>query len=305
MLRNGAPQFFSILPTALARVAALAMLALALPAAAQDQSPMDGPPMQGPPPDFVPSGGGEFLAVGLGVAVSSTYSGSDNYDFTVLPVVLGSVGGVRINPRGGGLALDFVRDAPDGIGLDAGVSARLRSDRVGDTGDEVVNRLAELDRAIEIGPTVGIRFPGLLNRFDSLTLNADILWDVAGAHGGMVIAPNLQYSTPLGRGVFANFTLGTEYADAGFQDYYFRISPADALTTGLPTYEPGGGGFTGASATLLLAIDLDGNLTNGGWSLVTLAGYSRVLGDAANTPFTTIRGTPNQFLGALGIGYSF
>ena len=39
--------------------------------------------------------------------------------------------------------------------------------------------------------------------------------------------------------------------------------------------------------------------------LVVIGGYSRVLGDAADTPFTDIRGSKNQFLGAVGIGYTF
>lgn len=289
------------------RIAALltpfTLLAPLAPALAQDSAPE----VQGPPPQFIQRGSGaEFLALGVGVALSSTYSGSDNYQVSVLPVVLGSFGGVRINPRGAGLALDLVPDPGGGkVGLDAGISGRLRSDRVGDTGDAVVNLLPELDRAIELGPTVGIRFPGVLNRFDSLTVNGDVLWDINGAHSGMVIAPNVQYSTPLSRGIFANFTLGTEFADGEFHDYYFRVSPEDAAVTGLPVFEPRQGGVTSASAALLLAIDLDGDLTNGGLSLVTIAAYSRVLGDAADTPFTSVRGTPNQFLGALGIGYSF
>ncbi len=56
---------------------------------------------------------------------------------------------------------------------------------------------------------------------------------------------------------------------------------------------------------LLLGIDLDGDVTNGGLGLVVITGYSRLLGDAANNPFTTVRGSRDQFLGAVGVGYTF
>ena len=56
---------------------------------------------------------------------------------------------------------------------------------------------------------------------------------------------------------------------------------------------------------LLLGIDLDGDVTNGGLGVIVLGGYSRVLGDAADTPFTDIRGSKDQFIGAVGIGYTF
>ena len=58
-------------------------------------------------------------------------------------------------------------------------------------------------------------------------------------------------------------------------------------------------------ANLLLAYDLDGDLANGGLGLVFIGGYSRALGDAADTPFTSIRGSADQWLAAVGVGYTF
>lgn len=251
---------------------------------------------------------GDYLSVGVGVALNPSYTGSDDYVFTVLPIVQGSLGGVDVNPRAGGVTLDFVPDPADGVGLDLGLAARVRANRASQIEDEIVQQYGELDRAVEVGPSAGLNIPGVLNPFDSVNVSVAAMWDVAGAHDGMVVAPTVSYSTPLSRAVFANLSFSAEWADADFHDYYFTV--ADAAYTGegtapLPQFDADGGGFTSAGVNLLLGIDLDGDITNGGLGLVLIGGYARVLGDAADTPFTSIRGTRDQFLGAVGVGYTF
>ena len=251
---------------------------------------------------------GDYLSIGAGVAISPSYTGSDDYVFNVLPIVQGSLGGVEISPRAAGLKLDFIQDPADGVGFDLGVAGRLRSDRATQIEDEVVELYGELDRAIEVGPSAGVNFPAVLNPYDSVTLSADVLWDINGAHDGMVVAPSVSYFTPLSRSMIATLSVSAEWADEDFQDYYFAVDPADYAgpgTSPLAAFEPDGSGFTNVGATLLLGLDLDGDVTNGGLGVIAVAGYSRVLGNAADTPFTDIRGSKDQFLGAVGIGYTF
>ena len=280
--------------------AGAAVMALACAAAAQAQEPVAA--IEETVFD------GDYLSLGIGAALSPSYLGSDDYVISPLPIVQASYRGIDINPRGAGLAVDFI-ESPEGggAGFDLGFVARLRSDRANRIEDEVVESLGELDRAVEIGPTVGIGVTRLLNPYDSLTFSGDVAWDVAGAHDGMVVIPSASYFTPLSRTMAASLSLSAEYADENFHDYYFRVTPAQSAATGgvLPAFEPDGGGFTKAGATLLLAYDLSANLADGGWALVALGGYSRALGDAKDTPFTSVRGEANQFFGALGVGYTF
>lgn len=294
---------YTLSPRGAAMGAILCMAATASPALAQDDALEQGPPDI---EDTVFAG--DYLSVGVGAALNPSYDGSDDYVVTVLPIVQGSLGGVDINPRAGGVTLDFVQDPDEGVGLDLGIAARLRGDRVNQIEDEVVLQYGELDRAIEIGPSVGLNFPAVLNPYDSIGVGVDAMWDINGAHDGMTVSPSVSYSTPLSRAVFASLSVSAEWADEDFHDYYYRVD--DAAFTGdgvapLPQFDPDGGGFTSAGVNLLVGIDLDGDVTNGGLGLVVLGGYSRVLGDAAETPFTDIRGSKNQFLGAVGIGYTF
>lgn len=270
-------------------VASLAAM-VAIPVSAQDE--------QAAPETTVYDG--DYLSVGAGVGYGPTYDGSDDYTLFPAPIVQGSLGGIKINPRAAGLAVDVV---PGPFNL--GVAARLRKNRASDIKDPVVESLGELDSAVEVGPTVGFGLPGVLNPYDSLTLSVDTRWDVAGAHKGMVVDPSITYFTPLSRGMAASLSLSAEHGDGKYLDYYYSVTPTQALASGLPAFDADGGGFTKAGGSLLLAVDLDGELANGGFGLVLVGAYSRMLGDAKDSPLTSVRGSADQWLGAVGIGYTF
>jgi len=267
---------------------------VAAPAAAQEIDPAD------------TAFSGDYLSVGVGVAVVPSYAGSDDYVFTPVPAVQGSIGGVGINPRGGGIALDFV-PASGNVDFDLGIAGKLRSDRAVQIEDPVVLGLGKLDRAIEVGPTVGVGFTQVLNPYDSLSFSADVLWDVNGAHGGVTASPSVSYFTPLSQSLAAALSLSAEWADDDFQDYYYTVTAAQSVATGgvLAPFAPKGAGFTRAGATLLMVADLNGNLADGGLAVFAAGGYSRMLGDAKRTPFTSTVGSADQFVGGIGIGYTF
>ena len=252
---------------------------------------------------------GDFISIGLGAGFGASYSGSDNYNLNVLPIVQASIAGIDINPRAAGLAIDLIPDADEGISFSAGPMFRLRNDRadIDDINDEVVELYGELDRAIEVGASLGISKPKVLNPFDSLSVSVDAAWDVNGAHGGMFVSPSVTYFTPLSRGTAASLSLSTTFIDDDFADYYFtvpqivNVAPDDMF---LPAFEADGG-MQSYGVNLLLAQDLNGDITDGGLSLIGLGGWSKLVGDASDTPFTSIRGDNDQFFVALGVGYTF
>jgi outer membrane scaffolding protein for murein synthesis (MipA/OmpV family) len=95
-----------------------------------------------------------------------------------------------------------------------------------------------------------------------------------------------------------------EIVDDNFARYYQSVNPVQSAASGLPVFDASGG-LNRVGANLTMAFDLDGNALNGGFNIFTVAGYSRMLGDGARTPFTATRGNPNQFLIGLGLGYTF
>ena len=248
---------------------------------------------------------GDYLTVGAGVAVGPSYEGSDNYTISPLPVVLGSIGGIDFQPRGPGIAFDFIPDRKDAkVDFILGPVVRARFDRQNSIKDPVVRSLGKLDFAVEVGPFAGVQVNRVLNPYDSLTAQVDLRWDVAGAHDGMVVYPSLTYFTPLSRSIVTSLAVSAEHVDDDYANYYFGISPAGSAASGLPAFAARSG-WKNVGVTSLTAIDLDGDVTNGGFSLIFLGSYSRILGDAKRSPVTSIRGSANQFFGAVGVGYTF
>lgn len=273
-----------------------AALALALPVAAHAQN--DGRQDQG-------VFDGDYLTVGVGGFYGPSYEGSDDYVLFPAPVVQGNLLGIAITPRPGGIALDFIPDGKDAkVGFSLGPVANIRRDRASRIKDPVVKRLGKLDTAVEVGANAGITVYDLVTGYDSLTFSADARWDVAGAHKGMLWGPSVSYFTPVSKGAAINLAVSAEHMDDDYANYYFSVTPAGSVASGLPTYQATSG-WKSASVNALVGVDFDGDLTNGGLAGFVTGGYTRMLGDAKRTPLTSIRGDADQWLIGAGLAFTF
>lgn len=286
---------------AAAFLAAAVSVVCACPALAQDSAV--GPPDPGSgEEDSVFDG--DWLAVGAGIGYSPSYDGSDDYVIFPLPVIAGSLGGIGISPRVGGVALDLLDGSDGRVTFSFGPAAVLRSSRSSRIEDSVVRAAGKLDRAFEIGPAAGVTLNRVLHEYDSISLGLDVRWDVAGAHGGMVVDPGISYFTPLSRGIAVGLSAGAVWVDRDYADYYYSVSPAQSAASGLPGFVADSG-WDKASANLALGFDLDGNFENGGFAVGLGGGYTRMLGDAKRTPYTSLRGDADQWFAGAGVGYIF
>lgn len=247
---------------------------------------------------------GDYLTIGVGAAYVPSYDGSDDYVVSVLPLLQGSIAGIGISPRAGGVALDLIPDSGNGPNFSLGPAVRLRMSRANNIKDDVVKMLPKLDTAVEVGPSAGVSFPGVLHGYDTLSFNVDAKWDVAGAHGGLVVSPSVSYATPLSTGIAAVVSVSGEWADDKFMDYYYSVDAPAATITGLDQFQASGG-LRSLGSQVLLGWDLDNDLRNGGLALFLIGGYSRLQGDAKRTPFTADRGSADQWLAAGGLAYTF
>jgi outer membrane scaffolding protein for murein synthesis (MipA/OmpV family) len=277
-------------------LAVTSALAFAVPAAAQS--------VEAPPPADASVFDGDYLTIGAGAVYVPSYEGSDDYVISALPLLQGSIGGIGISPRAGGVALDVIPDSGDGVSFSFGPSVRVRMSRANDIKDDVVELLPELDTAIEVGPTAGVSIPGVLHQYDSLSFSVDARWDVAGAHDGMTISPSVSYTTPLSTGIAAVLSVSGEWADDSFMDYYYSVDAGAATITGLDEFQAEGG-LKSVGTQLLLGWDLNNNLLDGGLALFFVGGYSKVLNDAKDSPFTSERGSADQWMGGAGIAFTF
>lgn len=279
-------------------------------ATVQDGPPQDAPagrPPTGAPP-FKPVFDETWTTIGIGAGMVPSYSGSDDYIAFPLPLIVGRVGGVGISPNGPGFNLDLLSQkpamGPRKTSFSLGPSFRFRNDRANRVEDRVVELASELDVAVEVGVNSGVTFPGVFTRGDRLGVSTQLRWDILGAHDGMLIEPGVNYFTPLGRGAVLQLGINASFVDDDFADYYYTVTPADAAATGPPQFTADGG-LNSLGTLAILTLDLDGNLLNGGFNLYGVAGYSRLVGDAADTPFTSVRGSASQLIGGIGLGCTF
>jgi outer membrane scaffolding protein for murein synthesis (MipA/OmpV family) len=273
---------------------AAALCALATPALAQD-------PTSPPLPD--PNDQSDTLTIGVGGAILPDYEGSNDYRLILAAAVRGRVGGIAFFSRATYLYADLIPRGAGKLEFDAGPIVGVRFNRTGKIKDDIVDLLPSRHKAIEIGGFAGATLHGLTNPYDSLSARLDVVKDVGNGHGSTVITPSIDFGTPLSRRTYVSASLSADWVGGGYADYYYSISPSDTLASGLRTYDADGG-FKGWTVGLLANQSITGDLTHG-LSLFGTASYGRLAGDFKRSPIVADRGSASQWLGAIGLAYTF
>ena len=248
---------------------------------------------------------GSYLTVGGGAVYGPSYEGSKDYVVFPVPVVQGRLAGVSINPRAGGAALNFIPSAKGAkIGFALGPVATYSANRDRHIVDPVVAAAGRLNADISIGVSGGVSLNRVIDRYDSLSANVDVKWDVRGPHGGMEVLPSVSYITPLSKATLLTLAVSAKHVNNDYANYYYSVSSMQSLASGLPLYQAHGG-WASVGGTMLLAHSLSGDLRKGGFSIFAVGGYTRLLNDARYNPYTAIRGTPTQFVGGGGLAFTF
>jgi outer membrane scaffolding protein for murein synthesis (MipA/OmpV family) len=248
------------------------------------------------------------LTIGVGPAYVPSYEGSDSHRVIPLVQARGKVKDFAFFTRGTTLYIDAIPNrADESVDIEAGFAANLRLDRTSGIKDQAVRALGKLDTAIEVGGFVGIGKTGVITSdYDNLSARVSWMKDVNGAHGSYVITPAIEYMAPLSVTTFVGFAATADYVGKGYGRYYYDIDAAGSAASGLPVYTGAGddSGFKKVGLNLTAGKSLSGDLRKG-WTIFALGGYSKLLGDYRKSPIVALAGDSNQWVGAIGIGYTF
>lgn len=269
------------MPVPTIRAAGPAALALALPFAPAALA-------QAPSADGL-SGG-----IDLGVGLAPDYEGSDDY----APIPFGrfelDYGGFALRSRGLGVQFDLLPD-PD---WSAGPVVAYSGGR-DDVEDAAVDRLPEVDAGIEVGAFLSYQLPlGLVPR-DGVSFEVALQREVAGGHGGLIGAGSIGYSASLGDRFRLSGAVSASVVDDSYADAFFDVDAAGAAASGLPAFDADGG-LKDVGLSLAASYSISESWVVGGF-----AGYSRLVGDAADSPIVEDRGSPDQLILGLTAGYRF
>jgi outer membrane scaffolding protein for murein synthesis (MipA/OmpV family) len=187
------------------------------------------------------------------------------------------------------------------------VVARFDRSSLKNIKDDAVRALGKRDVAVEVGGFVGVGKTGVItSAYDNLAARVAVTKDVAGAHGSYVITPAIEYMTPLSVTTFVGVGVSADYVGKKYGRYYYDVDAAGSLASNLPVYSRAGdsSGFKKLNFSLAAGKSLSGDLRHG-WAIFAAGGYSRLLGAYADSPVVAIAGSKNQWIGAVGVGYTF
>jgi MipA family protein len=227
------------------------------------------------------------FSVGAGLGLAPDYEGSDEYE--LVPLISARAQREEIFVAFAGTEL-IANVLPHPV-FRLGPLLRFRAAR-DDVDEGAVDRLADVDMAVELGAFAGFDLAGWQG-------SVEIARDVADAHDGLVIGAKLAYTFALLPTLPVTAAAFTTWAGDNYMQTYFGISPADAARSGLSPFDAESG-FKNVGLNLELRYRVTGN-----WALVGLASYARLLGDAADSPVTDDVGSANQVFGGLLLTYAF
>lgn len=248
------------------------------------------------------------ITVGVGAGVIPSYEGSDEQRFIPGAFVRGKIDGYPVFTRGLSLFVDMVRNRdPSGVDIGAGPIVGVRLNRTGSIKDNRVEALGKLDAAWELGGWAGIAKTGVVTSdYDNLSFRISFRNDIADAHGSYIVTPALEYGTPLSETTYVGLSVSADYVGKGYGRYYYDVTLAGSQASGLGVYAAAGdeAGFAKLNLGLVGAKSLNGDLRKG-WALFALGGYGRLLGRYAASPVVKDAGDRNQWMGGMGVAYTF
>jgi MipA family protein len=232
---------------------------------------------------------GVTVTVGAYGAASPKYEGSDTYIFSGAPIF--NVRPVGTPPR--------FTSPRDGFGI-----------TLFEMGGLAIGPVAQVHRIRRVNTE-----PAALSEFDRSKIAVEL-----GGFAEYWFASWLRYRLELRHGVSANqgfiadqfvdfvgvygpWTLSAgprlRIVDDRANSRSFDISPVQTLTSGIPTYDAGGGvRSVGGGAQAVYRF-------NPQWAVLGFVEYDRLVSDAGNSSLVRVRGSADQLMVGAGVQYSF
>lgn len=233
------------------------------------------------------------LIVGIGAMASPVYEGSDDTEIAVLPfVALNDFYGFNFRPVQLSYNLIDTKGSNGGWALRAGPTVALATGRDQDD-DGDLRGLGDVDTGVMTGGFVDARLGPVM-------LGVEGAQEVADGHGGALVGLSLGTRLPLNdKLVFMPAVTGT-WASEDYMDSFFGVTAAQATTSNYAAYEANAG-FKDVGVEAALRYGLSDT-----WSFTWNVSYTRLLGDAADSPIVTgPGGTRDQVTGRIGIARGF
>jgi outer membrane protein len=238
--------------------------------------------------EYQPQAKGTQASVGLGLGAAPDYEGSN--DYRAVPWLMARVNwesGRYLYFEGATLKANLLASPKWRLGpVVRYIPARDNVD------DKQVDKLKDVDAALMAGGFAGVD----IDRYSAFI---QVVQDVSGSNDGLVATLGVGYTMPIDVRTVVAVAGTIDYANGEYMSTYFGINSADSARSGLKTYNADAGIKDVGVGVLFQYYPWD----HVGFRVA--AKYTRLVGDAADSPVVDDRGDENQLLGGLMVTYRF
>ena len=228
-------------------------------------------------------------SIGLGVSARPAYEGADERETRITPNINLFYGDTFFLTGMKAGANLWKHTTAQGLSLSVGPLLALRRGR--DEDDALIG-LGEIDHGLDTGGFIRLRKGGWQAR-------ADVRKDVTNGDGGATVNLSVGYGMPVARNLRLRANLDTAWASTAYMNTYYGIDATQSANSGIAQYAAGSGfKQVGASLSADYAISRE-------WGGFASLRYTRLIGDAADSPIVAALGSRDQVATTVGIKYRF
>ena len=230
------------------------------------------------------------FSVGAGVAMQPEYEGAESYEIAPLPIL-----DIRYRDVAFLTVKDSFGSIKEGLGWNV---YKTRNFRVGPMatyywgGDNRPTGINDVDPGFQVGAFAEFAF-------DHWKFDTRALYGVSGSSEGARLNLGAAYGTRIDKDWRLIARANTTVINANEMKTYFGINSREASDSGLAEYSPGAGFYD-----VGLDIDLTYDISKT-WSVIGIVKSHYLIGDAADSPLVSVKGSEAQFYGGLAVSYRF
>jgi outer membrane scaffolding protein for murein synthesis (MipA/OmpV family) len=232
---------------------------------------------------------GKRITVGAGIAIVPDYEGSDYYEAApLLHFRMAWENGRYLDFTGNRVKFNIMKAG----NLSIGPMVRVRAKRDDDVEDTQVSRMKEVDTAVELGGFVAY------NLWENFEIGANLVQDVADGHDGYLVGLHVGYKIHK-ENMMIGLKAFTTYVNNDYMEAYFSVNFYNIGSAQLRPYDADDG-FKDVGVTCVISYQI-----NESWGATGVLGFTRLIGDAKDSPVVDDRGDANQLLGGIMGTYRF
>ena len=232
------------------------------------------------------------VMLGIGGAFVPEFEGAEDNEFRPVPIVsIQNFHGFNLSVDGLTYNLVELGGRAQGWSVVAGPLVGLADSRDQDDSD-ALDGLGDVDFGVDLG---------LFSRatYGPVMLNLAVTQEVADGHGGLLATIGAGTRVPVTDRLSLAPMVSTTWADDSYMDSFFGVDPGQSAASGLDPFDAGAG-FKDISLQLGSTYRVTDTI-----ALRGSVGYSRLVGDAADSPIVRDNGSADQFRALLGVSYQF